>query len=92
METSVWIFIAVAVFAVLAFISYMRRQMQKSKQIDKTIDYSKMRSWKDEDYMVRCYGYLRHTRSANIARKQRFHPSFRLGVLVRLFKYLPGCS
>jgi hypothetical protein len=49
METSVWIFIAVAVFAVLAFISYMRRQMQKSKQIDKTIDYSKMRSWKDED-------------------------------------------
>ena len=49
MDNSFWIFIVVAVFAVLAFISYMRRQIQKSKRIDKTIDYSKMRPWKEED-------------------------------------------
>jgi hypothetical protein len=49
MDNSFWIFIAIAIFAVLAFLSYMRRQIRKSQKVDQTIDYSKMRPWKDED-------------------------------------------
>lgn len=49
MSTRTWILLAIAAFCVAAFISYMRRQMRKSREIEKTIDYSKIRKWEDDD-------------------------------------------
>ena len=49
MNTTLWLFLIVAIFAILAFISYMVRLLKKSRQIEKNLDYSKMREWKDDD-------------------------------------------
>ena len=39
----------VAVFAVIAYVLVMRIFFKESKELDKKIDYSKMKEWKDED-------------------------------------------
>lgn len=49
MSTELLIFIIIAALCVIAFFSYMYRQIKKSREIDKTIDYSKMREWKEDD-------------------------------------------
>jgi hypothetical protein len=44
-----WLFIILLILGLLALVSYMRRQFQKSREIEKQIDYSKIRKWKDDD-------------------------------------------
>jgi hypothetical protein len=47
MSTVLWIALAVAVF-VVGYVVAMRNLHRKSREIDKQIDYSKIRPWKDE--------------------------------------------
>lgn len=44
-----WIFLILLILGLLALMSYMRRQFKKSREIEKKIDYSKIRKWKDDD-------------------------------------------
>lgn len=48
-HTIVWICVAVAVVAVLGYMLVMRVFFRDSKELDKKIDYSKMRQWKDDN-------------------------------------------
>ena len=45
----VMISLAVAVVVVLGYLLVMRVFFKDSKELDKKIDYSKMKEWKDED-------------------------------------------
>ena len=45
----VLIAVAVAVAAVIVYALVMRVFFRESKELDKKIDYSKMKEWKDED-------------------------------------------
>ena len=40
--------VAVAV-AVIMLVAYIRRLQRKSNEIEKTLDYSRMKEWKDDD-------------------------------------------
>lgn len=42
------VFIVLAVAAILLF-AFIARLQRRSREIEKTIDYSKMREWKDDD-------------------------------------------
>lgn len=48
MSTTLWIFIAIALVALAAFVSYMRRLFRESREAEKRIDRSKLRKWEDE--------------------------------------------
>jgi|EndMetStandDraft_4_1072995.scaffolds.fasta_scaffold871220_2 hypothetical protein len=41
--------IAIAFVAVVAYLLVMRVFSRSSKQVDRTIDHSKMKPWKDDD-------------------------------------------
>ena len=41
--------VAVAVVVVVGYLLVMRVFFKESKELDKKIDYSKMKEWKDED-------------------------------------------
>ena len=45
----VLISVVVAVIAVLGYVLVMRVFYRESKELDKKIDHSKMKEWKDED-------------------------------------------
>ena len=45
----VWIAVAVALVVVVGYVLVMRIFFRESKELDKKIDYSKMKEWKDED-------------------------------------------
>ena len=45
----VLISVVVAVVAVLGYVLVMRVFFRESKELDKKIDYSKVKEWKDED-------------------------------------------
>jgi len=45
----VFIAVGVAIFAVIGYIIVMRIFYRDSAKLDKSIDYSKMKEWKDED-------------------------------------------
>ena len=45
----VFITVAVALVAVVGYVLVMRVFFRESKDLDKKIDYSKMKEWKDED-------------------------------------------
>jgi len=45
----VFIAVGVALVAVVAYMLVMRVFYRESAQLDKTIDYGKMKEWKDED-------------------------------------------
>lgn len=45
----VWISVAVAVVAVIGYMLVMRVFYSDSKELDKKIDYSKVKEWKDDD-------------------------------------------
>jgi low affinity Fe/Cu permease len=49
MNQAVMIGIAVAVALVVGYLLVMRVFFKDSKELDKKIDYSKMKEWKDED-------------------------------------------
>ena len=45
----VFISVIVAVVAVIGYLLVMRVFFRDSKELDKNIDYSKMKEWKDEE-------------------------------------------
>ena len=45
----VFIAVAVAIVAVIGYVLVMRVFFRDSKELDKKIDYAKMKEWKDED-------------------------------------------
>lgn len=49
MSTTLWIVLAVAIVVGVGYVVAMRNLHRKSREIDKTIDYRKIRPWKDED-------------------------------------------
>jgi low affinity Fe/Cu permease len=49
MNQVVMIAVAVAVVVVVGYLLVMRIFFKESKELDKKIDYSKMKEWKDED-------------------------------------------
>ncbi len=49
MNQVVLIVVAVAVVLVAGYLLVMRVFFKESKELDKKIDYSKMKEWKDED-------------------------------------------
>ena len=49
MPVRILIVVALLVVAALLLIAWIRRLQRKSREIEKTIDYSKMKEWKDED-------------------------------------------
>jgi low affinity Fe/Cu permease len=49
MDQVVMISLAVAVVVVLGYLLVMRVFFKDSKELDKKIDYGKMKEWKDED-------------------------------------------
>jgi hypothetical protein len=49
MSMTAWIFLAVAVFVVLAYFVVMRVFFQRSREADKQVDYTKIRPWKDDE-------------------------------------------
>ena len=48
-QNVVMISLAVAVVVVLGYLLVMRVFFKESKELDKKIDYGKMKEWKDED-------------------------------------------
>ena len=49
MSQTVMIFLGVAIAIVLGYFIVMRVFFKESKELDKKIDHSKMKEWKDED-------------------------------------------
>ena len=49
MSPIVMIAVAVALFVVAGYLLVMRVFFKESEELDKKIDYSKMKEWKDED-------------------------------------------
>lgn len=49
MDIGLIIVIVILVLAVSLLAGYMRRLFRRSRELEKEIDYSKMREWKDED-------------------------------------------
>jgi low affinity Fe/Cu permease len=49
MTTALWIALGIAAVFVLGYVLAMRNLHRKSREIDKQIDYSKIRKWKDEE-------------------------------------------
>jgi hypothetical protein len=47
--SSTLVFVLVAVFAAIAFIGRLVGLFRQSDEIEKTIDYSKMREWEDDE-------------------------------------------
>ncbi|MGH8502666.1 MAG: hypothetical protein ACREVE_09385 [Gammaproteobacteria bacterium] len=50
MPTELWILIAVGVLFALGLVYFIVLQERKAKQLDKQIDHSKLREWKDDDW------------------------------------------
>ena len=49
MTHTVWIFVAVAAVVILGYFVVMRVFFQESRELDKKIDYSKMKKWQDDE-------------------------------------------
>ena len=49
MSPSLWIALGVAIAAVLCYVLYMRELIRNSREIDKKIDYSKIRPLRDDE-------------------------------------------
>jgi low affinity Fe/Cu permease len=48
-SNALWIFLAVAAVIVVGYFVVMRVFFKESKELDKKIDYGKMKEWKDDD-------------------------------------------
>ena len=48
-HTIVWIAVGVALVVVVAYVLVMRVFFRESRDLDRKIDYSRMKEWKDED-------------------------------------------
>jgi type II secretory pathway pseudopilin PulG len=50
MRIGVLIVLAILGVAAALVVAYIRRLQRKSREIDKRLDYSKMKAWKDDDW------------------------------------------
>ena len=48
MNSGAWLLILLG-FGLIVLVSYLVRLQRQSKQIEKQLDYSKMRKWEDEE-------------------------------------------
>jgi len=49
MSTTFWVFIVLLILGAVALASYLVRLQRQSRDIERKLDYSKMREWRDED-------------------------------------------
>lgn len=49
MDSALKVFIVIAVIAAIGFVGRMVKLFRQSKAIEKTLDYSKMREWEEEE-------------------------------------------
>lgn len=49
MTKTLWIVLVVSVIAVITFLAAMRALLRDNREIDKNIDYSKLRPWEDDE-------------------------------------------
>lgn len=49
MTTALWIALGLAILVVLGYVLSMRNLWRKSRELDKQIDLSKIRPWKNEE-------------------------------------------
>ncbi len=49
MTTTLWIFLALAIFLVLGFALVMHNLFLRGREDEKHINYRKVRKWKDDD-------------------------------------------
>ena len=49
MTTTLWILLAVAALLIVGYFVTMRYFFRQGQELDKKIDMSKMRAWKDDD-------------------------------------------
>lgn len=49
MTNTLWIVLGISVLAVIGFVMAIRSQLQTNREIEKKIDYSKLRPQQDED-------------------------------------------
>ena len=49
MTTTLWVFLAIALLIALGYFVTMRVFFKESKELDKKIDYGKMKEWKDDE-------------------------------------------
>jgi len=49
MSETVWVFIGIAAVIVVGYFVTMRVFFRQSKELDRKIDYGKMKEWKDDD-------------------------------------------
>lgn len=49
MSLALWIALGVAVAAALCYVACMRILARRSREIDKQVDFSKIRPWKDDE-------------------------------------------
>ena len=49
MNHTLWIFVAVAAILIVGYFVTMRVFFKESKELDKKIDLSKMKKWKDDE-------------------------------------------
>jgi hypothetical protein len=49
MTQTAWIFIGIAAAIVVGYFVVMRVFFQESRELDKKIDYGKMKKWKDDE-------------------------------------------
>jgi hypothetical protein len=49
MSHAAWIFVAVAILVIAGYFVTMRVFFKESKELDKKIDYGKMKEWKDDE-------------------------------------------
>lgn len=49
MTNTLWIVLGVSVLAIIGFAAVIRSQLRTNREIDKHIDYSKLRPWEDDE-------------------------------------------
>ena len=49
MDTTLWIALGVAVVVVVGYVLVMRVFYRQGRELDKQIDYTKIKKWKDDD-------------------------------------------
>lgn len=49
MSITFWVFLGLLALGAVALVSYLVRLQRESREIERKLDYSKMREWRDED-------------------------------------------
>ena len=47
--TVIWVFVALAAFVIVGYFVAMRWFVKEGQELDKKIDYTKIKKWQDED-------------------------------------------